>query len=150
MRNPQSHLVSEPAAPSSGFIRVDIVELAVIACCSQSPILSVEQLAAATQITARTIERRCESAGVQARNVVGFALCARAIVSLSEDEWDPQLLFPDKDPRTAQKLCRVGGLLCASCPTLADFIGRQQFLPSPVMKQRLQERLSKVDGFLVA
>jgi hypothetical protein len=141
-QNHPSSLVSEPAAPSGGSGRIDIVDLVSIACRSQRPILSVEELAAATRLTARSIERRCESAGVRARNVVAFALCVRAIAEMSIDDWNPELLFPDRDPRTAQRMCRIGGLCSSACPSLAEFISKQQFLPSAALKQRLEARLS--------
>jgi hypothetical protein len=92
------------------------------------PVVTVEALAAAWRLSPRSLERRCRSYQVRAKDVVDFIRCGRALLSVEDGEWDPDALFPELDPRTAARLRRLGSLGGPRRLTLGEFILKQQFL----------------------
>jgi hypothetical protein len=126
----------------------EFCEIIELGCRAIASIGTVLALARAAHIHVRSLERKCQAVGVAARDAVAFVACAQVVLGSRPSEWSiAGNHFPDRDPRTAQKLIHKGGLDCATCPSFTDFVRNQTFIESPLLQEQLIIRMcSRGDG----
>lgn len=124
----------------------ELIELIATACTDDVSANSVADLAAILLLHVRSLERKCQAVGTTARNLAGFVACARVVLSTDSQDWSKGNHFPERDPRTAQRLCEMGGLNSSTKPTMEGFIRSQRFIENANFKQSLIEMFSDVRG----
>ncbi len=103
---------------------------------------NVTELAAILCLSPRSLQRKCSASGVSAKRVVDFLTCLEAL-HRNLDCWSVSDLFPERDPRTASRLLRVGGLANGHRPTLTEFICLQCFLTSHSIRLSLSHHIEE-------
>lgn len=133
---------SERVAPGPEKQAEWLAWLLVTACArEEEPIRTVVDLASVSGYQPRTFQRKCALYGFKAKALLDFVTCARLVLDSYSYPPVPTALFPDVDPRTAERLARVGGLITASRPHFTEFLARQGFIIDAAVIQKLQERM---------
>lgn len=100
------------------------------ACLQSSELRTVHQLARRVNMSLRSLQRKCRSNGICAKQALDFVRCAAVVID-STDDWRTEALFPDLDPRTAARLSDIAALDSISRPSIEDFMCRQRAITEP-------------------
>lgn len=125
-------------------------ELARILVLSSAPSLAdevsnVASLARAARVSMRTLQARCQVAGVKAHSCVRFVQCFRYLRAVGNSpEWHPIDSFPVLDLRTAKEILRRAQFETPNKPSLDEFVRKQQFVLSKGVIEAVSSLISSL------
>ena len=104
---------------------------------------TVSDLARESGRSIRTFQDRCKAAGTNVKSCLDFMRCLK-IVLATHGDWHPRETLSDyyADPRTVDRLARLGGLDGPHRPTVPEFLSRQRILRSVRVCEQVRRALS--------
>ena len=103
----------------------------------------VADLAAYLNMSVRKFQRRCNAHGIVAKQALDFVRCAN-VVANDYESWSLRSLFPDLDPRTANRLCKTARFSDSRPKSVEDFVASQRLITEPRLRREILLELKEL------